>query len=124
MQDFIAQFKTMSNEDRAAANAAERAETIKHCNAQSLKQLRQAAQRRLDVALARCCQEWFSAPAKKKKGCNSETLLGMCSKWWREVEEILIWRAQPAGVRVEVGGALVLRHTILACLWLTCQSHR
>lgn len=107
LREFMDVFQTVTNEDRSAADRAEREVTIQQHNDQLLKEVRKSAQQRLDVALVRCCQKWFSGPAKKKKKKkgNSETLLGLCAKWWREVKEILIWRAQPVGVRVEVGAS-------------------
>ena len=121
LQDFIAEFKTMTNEDRVAANAEQRATSMRVSNENLLRKLRQGAQRRLDVALLRCCQDWFSAPAKKKKAGSAPTLLGLCTKWWREVKEILLWRAQLPGVRVEVGAsACVLNQRCVYDVERTC----
>ena len=121
LQDFISKFITMKNEDRTANDAEQRETSIRFINEQSLRNLRQGAQQRLDVALLRCCQEWFSAPAKKKKEGSAPTLLGLCTKWWREVKEILLWRAQLPGVRVEVGAsACVLNQRCVYDVERTC----
>ena len=105
----------MKNEDRTANDAEQRETSIRFINEQSLRNLRQGAQQRLDVALLRCCQEWFSAPAKKKKEGSAPTLLGLCTKWWREVKEILLWRAQPSGVRVEVSTLACAESALCVC---------